>query len=254
MVKVTGTINETKNIKTIEFKSDMTMEPGQFVMVWLPGIDEIPLALTRTGDTCAITIENVGPTTRAFHDLKIGSRMGIKGPLGNGFDLSSGEDFLLVSGGTGMAALVRAAENMARTGKEFRAAIGARTAGDLFFTDRLKALGETRLATDDGSAGHHGFVTELAEKLAAERRPDMILTCGPEPMMAAMVELAGRHNIPIQCSLERYMKCGLGICGSCQLGKYTVCRDGPVFTGEQLAGIEEFGKWKRDAAGNPVWF
>jgi len=69
-----------------------------------------------------------------------------------------------------------------------------------------------------------------------------------------MVELAGRHNIPIQCSLERYMKCGLGICGSCQLGKYTVCRDGPVFTGEQLAGIEEFGKWKRDAAGNPVWF
>jgi hypothetical protein len=157
-------------------------------------------------------------------------------------------------GGMWESALVMAAETVAGSGGKFRAAAGARTASDLLFVDRLKAMGETRLATDDGSAGHHGFVTELAEKLAAERRPDMILTCGPEPMMAAMVELAGRHNIPIQCSLERYMKCGLGICGSCQLGKYTVCRDGPVFTGEQLAGIEEFGKWKRDAAGNPVWF
>ena len=73
-------------------------------------------------------------------------------------------------------------------------------------------------------------------------------------LLVKMVGLAAQANIPIQCSLERYMKCGLGICGSCQCGKFTVCKDGPVFDGQTLLEIEDFGKWKRDASGKIVWF
>ena len=149
-------------------------------------------------------------------------------------------------------ALARAAEELSQAGKNLRIAIGARTASDLLFVERMKKLGEVHVATDDGSTGHHGFVTQVAEKLIADKKPDMILACGPEPMMVGAVELA--RDIPIQCSLERYMKCGFGICGSCQCGKYTVCKDGPVFSGQKLAEIEDFGKWKRDGTGKPVRF
>ena len=253
IVEVTGIINETNNIKTIEFKLDLAIKPGQFIMAWLPGIDEIPLAITRTGEVCAITVDNVGEATEAFHELEVGSQIGIKGPFGNGFELSS-NNYLLIAGGTGLAALVRAAEEISQSGKKLRIAIGTGTADFHFFVERMKKLGEVHLATDDGSIGHHGFITLVAEDLIDEEKPDMILACGPEPMMSASVYIAEQYDIPIQCSLERYMKCGFGICGSCQCGKYTVCKDGPVFTGKQLDQIEDFGKWKRDATGKQVWF
>ncbi len=248
IVQVSEVINETNNIKTIKFKLPVESKPGQFIMVWIPGIDEIPMSLSYSD---GITVDNVGEATQAIHALEIGSQIGIKGPYGNGFDLSE-NNFLLVGGGTGIAALAQAAEKLSQSGKNLRIAIGARTASDLLFQERMKAFGEVHVATDDGSSGHHGFVTQVVEKLIAEKKPDMILACGPEPMMVAVVGLAG--DISIQCSLERYMKCGFGICGSCQCGKYTVCKDGPVFSGQQLAEIEDFGKWKRDAAGKPVWF
>ncbi|MCK5396913.1 MAG: dihydroorotate dehydrogenase electron transfer subunit, partial [Thermoplasmata archaeon] len=71
IVEVTGIINETPNIKTIEFKSDLELKPGQFVMAWLPGIDEIPLAITKTGKVCAVTVDNIGEATEAFHNLEV---------------------------------------------------------------------------------------------------------------------------------------------------------------------------------------
>ena len=248
IVQVSEVINETTNIKTIRFKYSAESKPGQFIMVWLPEVDEIPMSLSYSD---GITVDNVGQATKAIHDLKIGSQIGIKGPYGNGFDLS-GDDFLLIGGGTGIAALSRAAEELSQSEKKVRIAIGARTSSDLLFVERMKTFGDVHVATDDGSAGHHGFITQVAEKLIAEKKPDMILVCGPEPMMVGAVKLA--NGIPIQCSLERYMKCGFGICGSCQCGKYTVCKDGPVFTGKQLAEIEDFGKWKRDSTGKPVQF
>ena len=251
IVEITGIINETTNIKTIQFKLDLSIKPGQFVMAWLPGIDEIPLAITQAEEICAITVDNVGPATEAFHELEIGTQIGIKGPFGNGFGLSA-NDYLLISGGTGMAALVRAAEELSQAGKKVRIAIGARSGDDLFFIERMKKLGEVHIATDDGSSGHHGFITQVAGKLITDKKPDMILACGPEPMMVATFKLA--NDIPIQCSLERYMKCGFGICGSCQCGKYTVCKDGPVFTGKQLAEMEDFGNFKRDSTGKIVQF
>ncbi|MCK5024143.1 MAG: dihydroorotate dehydrogenase electron transfer subunit [Thermoplasmata archaeon] len=248
VVDITDSINESDNIKTIKFKWPAESKPGQFIMVWIPGVDEIPMSLSYSD---GITVDSVGEATQAIHALEKGSQIGIKGPYGNGFDLS-GNDFLLIGGGTGIAALAMAAENLSQAGKKIRIAIGARTASDLLFVERMKALGEVHIATDDGSSGHHGFITQVAEKLITVKKPDMILACGPEPMMASAVKLA--HKIPIQCSLERHMKCGFGICGSCQCGKFTVCKDGPVFSGEQLGQMEDFGKWKRDSSGKSVWF
>ena len=248
VVDITDSINESDNIKTIKFKWPAESKPGQFIMVWIPGVDEIPMSLSYSD---GITVDSVGEATQAIHALEKGSQIGIKGPYGNGFDLS-GNDFLLIGGGTGIAALAMAAENLSQAGKKIRIAIGARTASDLLFVERMKALGEVHIATDDGSSGHHGFITQVAEKLITVKKPDMILACGPEPMMASAVKLA--HKIPIQCSLERHMKCGFGICGSCQCGKFTVCKDGPVFSGEQLGQMEDFGKWKRDSSGKSVRF
>jgi dihydroorotate dehydrogenase electron transfer subunit len=134
-----------------------------------------------------------------------------------------------------------------------RCAIGARTAEELLFEERLaKAGADVKVATDDGSRGHKGFVTQLAEAMVGERMPDLIIACGPEPMLNAVVGMATKYKIECQCSLERYMKCGIGLCGSCQCGKYTVCGDGPVFTAQQLAQTEDFGKWKRDASGRRI--
>ncbi len=248
IAQVSEVINETNSIKTIKFNWPVESKPGQFIMVWIPEIDEIPMSLSYSD---GITVDNVGEATKAIHSLEKNSQIGIKGPYGNGFDLS-GNDFLLIGGGTGIAALSRAAEKLSQSGKKVRIAIGARTASDLLFLERMKAFGEVHVATDDGSTGHHGFITQVAEKLISEKKPDMILACGPEPMMVGAVKLA--NDIPIQCSLERYMKCGFGICGSCQCGKYTVCKDGPVFSGEQLSEMEDFGKWKRDPTGKPVQF
>ncbi len=254
IVTVTKIINETKNIKTIKFKFSKKPEPGQFLMVWIPGVDEVPMSISFSGEETGITVDAVGDATKAIHALRPGDKIGIKGPLGHGFKLS-GKHILAIGGGTGTAALALAIESAISSGSEVRLAVGARSSDCLLFCTRFRELGvDVHVSTDDGTEGHCGFATELAEALITERKPDQIIACGPESMMAAMVRIASKHKIPIQCSLERYMKCGLGICGSCQCGKYTVCGDGPVFDGKTITGIPDFGKWKRDPGGRIVKF
>ena len=111
------------------------------------------------------------------------------------------------------------------------------------------------LCTDDGSVGYQGFTTgKLEELLREDSEFDLIITCGPELMMKKVVEIGERYNIPVQVSLERYMKCGIGLCGQCALDEegLCVCRDGPVFWGDRLKYISEFGKYKRDESGSKV--
>jgi len=254
IVTVSEIINETENIKTIKFKWSARPEPGQFVMVWIPAVDEVPMSISFSGDESGITVLDVGEATWALHNLMPGDKIGIKGPLGNGFDLS-GKNILAVGGGSGIAAIALAVEKAISEGREVRCAIGANTSEELLFKDRFTSLGaEVYVATDDGSEGHHGFVTELAGILISKKKPDLMIACGPEPMLRALVDIARKENIKCQCSLERYMKCGIGLCGSCQCGKYTVCGDGPVFTGQQLLEMLDFGKWNRDASGKVVRF
>ncbi len=222
--------------------------PGQFVMVWVLGVDEVPMSVSGVKrDRMRITVAKVGDATAALHNLKEGDSIGIRGPCGNSFDLS-GENILMVAGGCGVAPLAFAAETATSAGKDVTVILGAKKARDLMFRSEFEALGaELAICTDDGSAGTKGFATDMLPRVLAKKEFDSCLTCGPEVMMAKVAKKVG---IPVQVSLERYMKCGLGLCGQCCVDPsgVRVCVDGPVFPADQLRG-GEFGKYARDAAG-----
>jgi len=211
-------------------------------MVWVPGVDEIPMALSGE-DT--ISVQEVGDATGAMFRLGKGDLLGIRGPFGKGF--SPRGKVLAVAGGIGAAPL----RPLAMRGKVEVFLQGAATGKELPFRKALAGVTDLRVATDDGSEGHHGFVTDLLGDVKL-RRFGSICVCGPEPMMRTLLRILDEAGISDrgQFSLHRYMKCGVGICGSCAIdpGGLRVCREGPVFRGDRLAGTE-FGKYSRDAGG-----
>ncbi len=225
-------------------------EPGQFIMVWIPGVDEMPMSLSVIGKQQAVTVEAKGEGTKKMHEMKEGDKIGIRGPYGKGFSLS-GEKKLFVAGGTGIAPLMPLIE---MSDGEKTVVLGARSSHLLLFEKELKSMDvELHISTDDGSRGHKGFVTDLLEEMAdADKKFDMAYVCGPEMMMRKVLDFCLGHDIPMEASLERYMKCGIGICDSCAIDGYHVCRDGPVFESSILSKIEDFGRWKRDESGKKV--
>ena len=244
-------VRETPSTTTYRFRSDIGGKPGQFLMVWIPRYDELPMALSYLGGVKGITVRDYGDATHALAAFSAGDRIGIRGPYGKAFRLE-GETILAVGGGSGMASMIAAIEAFAQQGAKVVTAVGAKTADELLFVERANACGEVHIATDDGSRGSQGFVPPLADKLLERLSFDQVLTCGPEKMMKAVVDLATKRDVPVQASLERYMKCGIGICDACALDDKLVCADGPVFTGEELLASEEFGRWRRAKDGRRV--
>ena len=244
-------VRETQDIVTYRFRADFGGQPGQFAMVWIPRQDELPMALSYLGPVKGITVRDYGDATHVFADFHPGDRVGIRGPYGNAFRLE-GEKLLAVGGGSGMASMIAAIEAFAQQGARVVTAVGAKAAEELLFVDRANASGEVHIATDDGSRGFTGFAPALAKKLLDREKFDQVLTCGPEKMMKAVVDLARKWGIPVQASLERYMKCGFGICDACSFDGKLVCLDGPIFNAEQLADSEDFGRFRRDKSGRRV--
>ncbi len=251
VVPLLEVVRESHHTTTYRFRADFGGAPGQFVMVWIPRHDELPMALSYLGPVKGITVRAFGDATKAFQDFKPGDRIGVRGPYGNTFRLE-GEKILAVAGGTGMASIIAAIEAFAQQGAHVATAVGARSADELLFVDRASASGEVHVATDDGSRGFNGFVPALAEKLLDKHKFDQVITCGPERMMKMVYDSAVKRGLKIQVSLERYMKCGIGICDACALDDRLVCVDGPVFTGEQLDASEDFGRWRRDKSGRRI--
>ncbi|KXB03816.1 hypothetical protein AKJ47_01595 [candidate division MSBL1 archaeon SCGC-AAA261G05] len=230
--------------------------PGQFVMVWVIGVDEIPMSVSSAkGGVLGFTVEEVGEATSKLYELREGDLVGVRGPYGNKFDLSE-ENLLMIGGGSGVAPLAFAAEKAVSEGKKVTAVIGASTGNELLFVSRLRELEvETIVTTEDGTAGVKGLATGVLEDLLVERKFDHLFACGPEPMLKIIFDLAEKYEIPLQVSLERMMKCSVGLCGSCCIGPYRVCSDGPVFTKSELRRVkDEFGIFKRDASGRKVGF
>ncbi|MEM3737301.1 MAG: dihydroorotate dehydrogenase electron transfer subunit [Candidatus Bathyarchaeia archaeon] len=257
MVRLRAVRSESEYVKVFTFKDQLCAEakPGQFIMVWVPGAEEVPMSLTlmdwRRG-VASFAVKKVGETTEALHQLRGEAVIGVRGPYGNGFGMQRGAS-LIVGGGTGLSPLLPLAENLANAGAKVTILAGAKTKTELLFLRNFKRVGEVIATTEDGTYGLKGVVTQtLAKVLEERRRIKQVYACGSELMLKEVVDLAVRYSIPVQVSLERYMKCGVGICGSCMLGKYRVCRDGPVFSGVLLSKIEEFGFWKRDATGKSV--
>jgi dihydroorotate dehydrogenase electron transfer subunit len=229
--------DETPRVRTLVFDLSMQAQPGQFVMAWLPGVDEKPFSLVRARPV-TLAVARVGPFTDAVFDLNAGDRMWLRGPLGTPFLLpasvsdGSGQaagGLLLVGGGYGIAPMRFLAERALEAGWNVDVVIGARTAADVFYVDRFAALGaRVRVTTEDGSLGEQGLATDAASRLLDQKVYQELYACGPEPMLEAVASLALDRRIPVQLSYERYMRCGLGVCGSCSRQGWLVCRDGPV--------------------------
>lgn len=251
IVPLLGVVRETPDTTTYRFRADIGGLPGQFVMVWIPRHDELPMALSYLGPVKGVTVRVYGDATEAFASFPPGARIGVRGPYGNTFPLE-GEHVLAVAGGVGMASLIATIEALAQQGTRVTTALGARSAKDLLFADRAQAAGELHLATDDGSRGFHGFVPALAERLMDRGTFDTVLTCGPEKMMKLVVDAARKRELRTYASLERYMKCGIGICDACAFDDKLVCLDGPVFPGDVLGASEDFGAWRRDKSGRRI--
>jgi len=242
VVRVAAVRREGAAGVTLITNGALPAQPGQFAMLWLPGIEERPYSIVND-DPLAITVAVVGPFSAALAALAPGDRVWVRGPYGHGYTLV-GRRHLLIGGGSGAASLALLARRALSRGDDVTVVLGARTADALMLSWRLEELGVTPiLATDDGSAGRHGTALDAAaDALAADAlaaRPDAVYACGPEPMLRAVAERARALALPCQVSVERTMRCGLGVCGQCHCGERLVCVDGPVFTGEAFLEARE---------------
>jgi len=257
-VKVIKNVREGKAISSIEFRDPYVARasPGQFLMVYVPGLDELPLAVSDVdGDVSTILVKAVGEGTRALCEMRVGDLFGVRGPYGNGFELAGAKD-MLVGGGVGVAPLLLLAKRLKGIGSEVRAIVGASTRDDLAIVDALAAYSTVEVVTEDGSAGERGLASDKATGRILGEKFDRVYACGPEAMLAKLVNVCAGVQVPIQVSLERWIKCGTGLCGSCVLDPLglLVCSDGPVFSGDQLRQVTDFGRFYRRASGIKVPF
>lgn len=255
-VKILEIVQETRTVKT--FVLDATLpdaEPGQFVMLWLPNVDEKPISIAAS-NPLTLTVARVGQFSIALHECRVGDYLGWRGPFGHPFEPFPDRPVMLVGGGYGSAPLFFLATKVLSDGHpvdQLSVALGARRQDYLIYVDRFRALGlEPIIATDDGSVGHKGYVTDAVvhylESLPVEQ-PPVVYGCGPEGMLVALYRIARHRDLAAQLSVERYMKCGFGICGQCAMDGLLVCLDGPVLTLDQLDGVVDFGRYHRSTTG-----
>jgi dihydroorotase len=260
-MKIVSIKDEAKDIKTFRFnqKSENKIEgkPGQYVFLWLPGVNLKPFSIANVSEEYfEIMVCKVGNFSSALFEKKVGDYVGVQGPYGTSFVLG-GKNAILVGGGYGSAPLAFLGEELLKAGcGKVRLIIGARNKDLLVYTNKFIEEGsqiELIQTTDDGSNGKKGFTTDaLREVLQADNEVDRIYTVGPEIMMNKVIELSDQFNIGCQVSVERYMKCGFGICGQCCVDGTggTTCRDGPIYDKQYVkAHISEFNKYHRDATG-----
>ncbi|MFW9936638.1 MAG: dihydroorotate dehydrogenase electron transfer subunit [Candidatus Thorarchaeota archaeon] len=254
IVKIESIIEHSPKIKSFIIRNQRiakAYKPGMFVILWLPDIDFLPMSISKIdGNLIEITVERIGEGTSKLFDLVQGDLIGIRGPYGNTWNYEDAENILIVGGGMGIAALTSLIEPLKKNKKNVFIAIGAKDEPSLIFSDRLiDLIPNTLCTTDDGSVGKKCFVTDTIEDIIKKEKIDLILTCGPEVMMKQVLEIANSNNIEIQASLERKMKCGVGLCGSCCIGEknnITVCKEGPIFNSTQLKSFPQFGKYSKE--------
>ncbi len=245
--KIRGVREETPTVKTflVGESPGFTAKPGQFLMVWVPGSGEIPLAVSaKRGDAIQLTVKRRGNTSERLHELGPGDPIGLRGPFGNGFSEPSGS-CLLVAGGYGIAPLRHLYRSVSGEAELYVVA-GAASEEELLFFDELNPI---YVATEDGSRGHRGDVIEPVLKVLDSEKIDRVYTAGPEKMIQGLYSICQKRGIAMEASLERVMKCGVGICGSCLIDGFRVCQDGPVADLQKLSELDEFGKWERSFSG-----
>lgn len=228
-------------------------QPGQFVMVrtregtdplWRRPLGVHDFARRRGGAALSLLFQVVGPTTRDLAGLARGGRVDVLGPLGRGFPLDGAEHWL-VAGGRGLAPLFYLARQLRRRGTPCRVLLGGRSAGHVLRAADLERLGcAVDIATDDGSLGRRGLVTELLERglaraSAARRAGIVVSACGPHGMLAAVARAGAVRGVRTFVSVDPLMACGRGLCLGCTVpargGYRLACQHGPVFDAADLS-------------------
>ncbi len=233
-VKIFKVIKEVPKVKIFVLETKLTALPGQYLMVWVPGVNEKPFAVVNSSPL-TLLINKIGPTTEIIHQLKKGDKITYRGPYGTSFKLKNGK-ILLVGGGYGVAPLYFLAKKAKENKNEIKVIIGAKTKKDLCLVkDFKKITSQVFVSTDDGSSGFKGYASQLAKEILEKEEFAGVYTCGPILMMTRVVQLAKKKDIFCQVSLESFFKCGgYGLCGECSFKGRLVCREGPVFEGKIL--------------------
>ncbi|MBU0909820.1 MAG: FAD/NAD(P)-binding protein [Proteobacteria bacterium] len=252
-------IEENSQIKTFvlafvdpEYNDGFSYEPGQFLMVSVPHCGEAPISISSTPvnrGTVHLSVRRAGKLTEAMHDMHKGDVLALRGPYGRPFPMASlvGRDLLFVAGGIGLAPLRSVINTCLATGHERSITIlyGSRTPSDIAFKADLQAWGQRdnvscQLTVDraePGWDGAVGLVTALLGHCTLAPHETKALLCGPPMMIRAVLgQLADRGfaDQDIITTMERHMKCAVGICRHCHMDDKLVCKDGPVFTLEEL--------------------
>jgi len=238
-------IDHSEDLRSFIFATEEKIKsnPGQFVMVWLPGVDEKPISLSNEN---MITVKKIGPFTEKLFEKKEGEHIEIRGPYGNSFP-SAGKN-TVVGGGCGIAPLAYYIERYCHW--IAGAVLAGKTKSDLIFLEDIMEHTNVVAVTEDGSHGIKGLATD-AEIPEGER----YLVCGPEIMMQKVAEKLIDTDVDpkrICVSMERYMKCAVGICGNCSFSGYRVCADGPIFRYDQVKDAPHFNKYERIRTGELV--
>lgn len=270
MLPQKGTIlrhrRETNDSFTLEIDvggaSGFRFAPGQFNMLYAFGVGEIPISISgnAANETVLVhTIREVGVVTRAMRRLQAGDTVGVRGPFGTPWPLAEaeGRDIVIVAGGIGLAPLRPAVYHVLAHRHLFERVVllyGARTPEDLLFRSEIERWSsrldvEVHVTVDRATRmwyGNVGVITTLIPRAPFDPRNAIALVCGPEVMMrftAHELRARGLGDDQIYISMERNMKCGIGLCGHCQFGPFFLCKDGPVFRYDlihRLYGTREF--------------
>lgn len=259
--------NVDRNLKIFYFDKPLKSQPGQFVFLNLKKTTTLPphpparqkanrpleKPFSIAFDSPLIlAIRKVGDFTSKTFRLKEGDRVFIRGPYGKSFPIWKNKEIYLIAGGTGAVPLYF----LARKLKNSTIFLGAKTKKQLLFTKEFSKLGKIILITEDGSKGEKGKVT-AALKRYLKKYPSqnpVFYNCGPEPMLKKATKIEQEFTLEknIFVLLERYMKCGIGLCGHCAINGSRVCIDGPVFDYLSLSKSSHFGKFKRDKTGKLI--
>jgi dihydroorotate dehydrogenase electron transfer subunit len=268
-VRIKKVIEETPTIRTIVFEDEYSIASmrGQFLMVWIPQIEELPMSVgiesVEGRKFAAVTVRKYGLGSTALYHKQVGEYIGIRGPYGNYYSIPENlRNALLIGGGTGLVPLVRLFSDLLHERIQTSLIIGAKTRFEVLFEHRVqKLLADNNLndnnvafSTDDGTYGSKGSTVDLAESILVSKRFEIMYTCGPELMMKGVQKLGERFSIPVEASIERYMKCAIGICGSCCINDKLVCQDGTIFDSNSLRKLTEFGVSYREKSGRSSYF
>jgi NAD(P)H-flavin reductase len=235
-----------------------SFQPGQFSMLWVFGIGELPISISgdpALHDRLVYTVRSVGQATHSLVNQRVGDSVGVRGPFGASWPIEAarGRDVIVVAGGIGLAPLRPVIYQVLQNRKDYGRLVilyGGRSPRDLLYRKELATWARHRenqvlVTVDYGGLswrGHVGVVTTLFKYARLEPHRSVAMVCGPEIMMRFVTReliTQGLSRDDIYLSMERNMKCAVGFCGHCQYGPYFICKDGPIFRYEQMRPLLE---------------